>query len=211
MDNIETLPEISAEQRILEAARRVFTRKGFDGARMQEIADEAGINKALVHYYYRSKEKLFAGIFREAFSTMLPAMAHVFLGQGTIGQKIEVFVEKYLSVVLQNPFIPLFVLSEMNRNPDAFFNEFIPPELKQRVKAIEMLFEKGVEIGEIADISPRHLMINIMALCVFPFVARPMLQRMLDITDPEFEKVLAERKQVVSQFILNAITPKNKE
>lgn len=209
MDNLETVPEINAEQRILDAARRVFTRKGFDGARMQEIADEAGINKALVHYYYRSKEKLFAEIFREAFSTMLPAIAHVFMGQGAIGQKIELFVEKYLSIVLQNPFIPLFVLNEMHRSPETFFNEFIPPDLKIRIKGVMAMFENAAEKGEIANIDPRHLMINIMALCVFPFVARPMLQRMLDITDTEFEKVLAERKQVVSQFIINAITPKN--
>jgi TetR/AcrR family transcriptional regulator len=210
MDNSETVPEINAEKRILDAARSVFTRKGFDGARMQEIADEAGINKALVHYYYRSKEKLFAEIFREAFSTMIPALAHVFLGQGTIEQKIELFVEKYLNVVLQNPFIPLFVLSEMNRNPDAFFNEFVHPDLKLSIKGILNLFENAVEKGEIAQIQPRHLMINMMALCVFPFVARPMLQRMLDISDLEYENILQERKKVVSEFILNAITPKNK-
>jgi TetR/AcrR family transcriptional regulator len=209
MDNSETVPEINAEQRILEAARRVFTRKGFTGARMQEIADEAGINKALVHYYYRSKEKLFAEIFREAFSTMLPAIAHVFMGQGTIAQKIELFVEKYLSIVLKNPFIPLFVLNEMHRSPDTFFNEFIHPDLKIRIKGVLDMFENAVQKGEITPIDPRHLMMNMMALCVFPFVARPMLQRMMDINDLEYEKILEERKQVVSQFILNAITPKN--
>jgi AcrR family transcriptional regulator len=208
MDNLEAVPEINAEQRILEAARRVFTRKGFDGARMQEIADEAGINKALVHYYYRSKDKLFAEIFREAFATMLPAMAHVFMGQGNIGQKIELFVENYMAVMLKNPFIPLFVLSEIHRNPDTFFNEFIPPELKLRVNGILTLFEQGIEKGEIANIHPRHLMINIMALCVFPLVARPMFQRMMDIPDAEYDKLLEERKEVVSRFILNAITPK---
>jgi AcrR family transcriptional regulator len=209
MDNLETVPEINAEQRILEAARRVFTRKGFAGARMQEIADEAGINKALVHYYYRSKEKLFAEIFREAFSTMLPAIAHVFMGQGTIAQKIELFVEKYLSIVLKNPFIPLFVLNEMHRSPDTFFNEFIHPDLKIRIKGVLEMFENAVQKGEITPIDPRHLMMNIMALCVFPFVARPMLQRMMDISDMEYEKMLEERKQVVSQFILNAVMPNN--
>ncbi len=209
MDKAITITEPNTEKRILEAARRVFTRKGYDGARMQEIADEAGINKALVHYYYRNKEKLFAEILREAFATMLPAMANVFMGQGTIPQKIELFVEKYLVIILDNPFIPLFVLSEMQRNPETFFHDFIPPEMKQRVQGILMLFEKGVEKGEIAAIPPRHLVINVMALCIFPFVARPMLQRMLDITDPEYQKMLEERKMVVSQFIINAITPKN--
>ncbi len=208
MDNETAILEPNAEKRILEAARKVFTLKGYDGARMQEIADEAGINKALVHYYYRNKEKLFAEIFREAFSTILPAMAHVFLGEGNIGQKIELFVEKYLTVILQNPFIPLFVLSEMHRNPDTFFNELVHPDLKIRVQGILTLFEKAVENGEIANIQPRHLMINTMALCVFPFIARPMLQRMLDIPDTEYDEILVERKKVVSEFILNAITPK---
>lgn len=207
MDNSETIPEISAEKRILEAARRVFTRKGFDGARMQEIADEAGFNKALVHYYYRSKEKLFAEILQEAFSTMLPAMAGVFMGQGTIAQKVELFVEKYLAVMMQNPFIPVFVFSEMHRNPETFFNEIVPAELKPRIQAILTIFESAAESGQINPINPRHLLINIMALCVFPFVARPMLQRVMDISDPEFQEILKERKKVVCQFIINAITP----
>ncbi len=209
MDKTDTIPEVNAEQRIREAARRVFTQKGFAGARMQEIADEAGINKALVHYYYRSKEKLFEEIFKEAFSTMLPAMAHVFLGPGTLPQKISLFVEKYLTLVNAHPYIPVFVLSELHRNPDTFFARFIPAELKQGMKGILVLFQHSIDSGEIYPVDPRHLMMNVMSLCVFPFVARPMFQRMLDIDNESYQTLLKERIQVVTQFILHAITPKN--
>jgi AcrR family transcriptional regulator len=176
---------------------------------MQEIADEAGINKALVHYYYRSKEKLFEEVFREAFATLLPAVSHVFLGPGTIVQKISLFVEKYLQIVMMHPYIPMFVLSEMHRSPDDFFTKFIHPELKAGIKNLFTLIRKASEEGEIEPIVPHHLMINMMSLCVFPFVAKPMLERMLDLPDAEYQQMLEERREIVTQFIVNAITPKH--
>lgn len=201
--------EQTPEQKIKEAARKVFIRSGFAGARMQEIADEAGINKALVHYYYRSKDKLFEEIFQEAFATLLPAVSHVFLGPGTITQKISLFVEKYLQIVMMHPYIPMFVLSEMHRSPDDFFTKFIHPELKAGIKNLFVLIKKAEQQGDIVPIEPHHLMINMMSLCVFPFVARPILQRMLDLPDEAYQQMLKERREVVTQFIVNAITPKH--
>lgn len=197
------------EQRILEAARRVFLRKGYAGARMQEIADEAGINKAMVHYYYRSKDKLFEEIFSEAFATLLPAVAHVFMGPGSLDEKIGSFTEKYVSVMQAHPYIPVFVLSEMHRNPDSFFQKFIRPELKNAIKGILGLMDRAVQQGEIRQMDARHLLMNLLSLCVFPFVAKPMLQRMLDITEEEFAQLMEERKQVISTFVIQAITPKH--
>lgn len=206
MDNTILL-EKNAEQKIFEAARKVFQQKGFTGARMQEIANEAGINKALLHYYFRSKEKLFEHIFKEAFGKLLPSLAEIFTRPISIFEKIELFTQAYISIVIEHPFIPVFVLSEMHRNPDEFFSTYIQPQLLQNVQVIGQEFAKAAQSGIIRPIDPRQLMMNVMSLCVFPFVARPMLQRMMQISDKDFQKMLEQRKNEVSQFINQAIQP----
>jgi TetR/AcrR family transcriptional regulator len=199
--------EKNAEAKILAAARNVFINKGYAGARMQEIADEAGINKALLHYYFRSKDKLFEQIFREAFGKLLPSIAEIFTRPISIFEKFEQFTEAYISVVIENPFIPVFVLSEMHRNPDEFFGTYIQPEMAGNVQIIGQEIAKAVQAGTIRPIDPRQLMMNLMSLCVFPFVARPMFQKMMQISDADFEKMLMLRKKEVSQFIILAIQP----
>jgi TetR/AcrR family transcriptional regulator len=206
MDNAVS-SEQNAEQKILAAARKVFVNKGFAGARMQEIADEAGINKALLHYYFRSKDKLFEQIFREAFGKLVPGLAEIFTRPISFFEKIEQFTEAYISVVIENPFIPVFVLSEIHRNPDEFFSTYIQPEMADTVQIIGIEITKAVQIGTIRPIDPRHLMMNLMSMCVFPFVARPMLQKMMQITDLDFGNLLEQRKKEVSQFINLAIQP----
>jgi AcrR family transcriptional regulator len=197
----------NAEAKILEAARKVFLQKGFTGARMQEIADEAGINKALLHYYFRSKEKLFDEIFREAFGKLLPSLAGIFQEPISIFEKIEKFTEGYITLVLEHPYIPVFVLSEMHRNPDEFFETHMRPDLRSNVQLIGKQFAEAIEKGLIKPIDPRQLMINMMSLCVFPFVARPILQRMLKTNDKTYHSLLEQRKKEVSQFIIAAIKP----
>jgi AcrR family transcriptional regulator len=206
MDNTTSL-EQNAEQKILAAARKVFINKGYAGARMQEIADEAGINKALLHYYFRSKDKLFEQIFREAFGKLLPSIEDIFTRPISIFEKIERYTEAYISVVIENPFIPVFVLSEIHRNPDNFFTTYVKPEMAGAVKTIGQEIAKAVQAGTIRPIDPRHLMMNLMSMCVFPFVARPMLQKMMQISDLDFGNLLEQRKKEVSQFINLAIQP----
>src|SRR5690349_22190096 len=99
----------STQDRILDAARKVFVRKGMAGARMQDIADEAGINKALLHYYFRSKEKLFEQIFKELSFQFLPRVNAIFESDGSLFEKIEMFCSEYISKMIENPFIPLFI------------------------------------------------------------------------------------------------------
>ena len=108
----------------LSAAREVFLQKGFAGARMQDIADEAGINKALLHYYFRSKEKLFETIFREAFEKLIPHITEVFSSDLPFYDKIRAFTDAYITMAIENPFIPLFVLNAMHSDPEGFQKKF---------------------------------------------------------------------------------------
>src|SRR6478735_10691909 len=95
--------DLSTEEKILNAAKKVFLTKGMDGARMQDIADKAGINKALLHYYFRSKDKLFERIFIEEAQKFMPRVTHIMLSEMTLFEKIEKFVGEYIDTLIQNP------------------------------------------------------------------------------------------------------------
>ena len=112
------------EQKILDAAKKVFVVKGMTGARMQEIADEAGINKSLLHYYFRTKEKLFEAVFQSALGEFFPKVTSYMISDISLEDKIKVFVKEYSKVLQENPFLPSFIIGEVNRNPDNIIQYF---------------------------------------------------------------------------------------
>jgi TetR/AcrR family transcriptional regulator len=191
---------------ILDAARKVFLENGFDGTSMQMIATEAGINKALLHYYYRSKDRLFEAVFIEAFGQMAPNLVKVFLAELPFDEMIRAFVDAYISALLKFPQIPQFILHELHRNPQR-----IVELIKSTGINPELVFGKilrEMELGHIKRMDPRQLMVNMLALCIFPFAARPMIQGFIFRNDSvAFDKFLEERKQAVADFILNAVKP----
>jgi len=110
--------DLTTEQLILGAAKKVFIRKGLDGTRMQEIADEAGINKSLLHYYFRSKDKLFDVIFKEIVMSFAPRIVEILNSPISLFDKIELFVATYIDLLLKNPYIPGFLVNEVSKNPE---------------------------------------------------------------------------------------------
>ncbi len=207
MDNTEIPSFASTEQLIILAAKKVFIRKGFAAARMQEIADEAGINKALVHYYFRNKEKLFVVIFKEAFQSLMPKVLDVFHQEGHFREKIWAFTAGYIKMILENPFIPAFVIAESNRDPDAFFTHFVAPPMQEAIGKMRGVIAQAVKRGEIRPIEPLQLMINLISLCVFPFAAKPMLQHLMNLSEEAWQQMQEDRITQVSEFILSAIEP----
>ena len=200
----ETKNDKSTEQKILEAAKQVFMGKGIDGARMQDIADKAGINKALLHYYFRSKEKLFEMIFVEEARKFMPKVTSIMMSELTLFEKVEKFVGEYIDTLLQNPLLPIFILNEINRNPkDAIkkiFGNQRPP-----IDKVDELITKLVKKGEIKPIKGIELMVNMVSMCIFPFLARPMVQWVTKATDEEFVKLMEMRKKTVVKFVLDSI------
>ena len=199
-----TKKDLNTEEQILEASRNVFIRKGFDGARMQEIADEAGINKSLLHYYYRSKDKLFEGVFNEAFGKFIPKVGNLFNTEGDLFEKIEKFIDIYIDMLIANPYIPIFILNEINRNPEKIIQMLkhwgVKPE--NFVKVIN----KEIKKKKIKYISPEQLIVNMLSLCIFPFAGRPIIQGMLfNNNKKEYDKFLKERKKEITKFIFCAI------
>ena len=118
------IKNISAEEKILAAAHKVFTTKGMNGARMQDIADEAGINKALLHYYFKDKDKLFETIFVVEAQRFFPKITMIFQSDAPLFEKIENFVSEYIDEMQENPYLPWFVINEMNRDPEKLWIKF---------------------------------------------------------------------------------------
>jgi TetR/AcrR family transcriptional regulator len=194
----------NTEQKILNAARAIFMEKGMDGARMQDIADRAGMNKALLHYYFRNKEKLFETVFTEAAANFLSNIVIITTTDTPLFHKIEKFVEAYINMLTNHPFLPLFILNEVNKQDKTFIAK-IWGNKKPPIQMFLKQVEDEVKKGTIKPIEPFQLMINMVSMCIFPFVARPMIQWVHGMTDDAYWQFIEKRKTEVSKFIIDSI------
>ena len=197
--------EKSTEEKILAAAKKVFISKGMSGARMQDIADEAGINKALLHYYFRNKEKLFEVIFLEAAQKLFPAINVVFESDIPLFQKLERFCEEYITVMSENPYLPLFVLNEINQDPETFLTKIWGKQNLPRPQKFLEQIEKEIKKGTIKKISPLQLLINLISMIILPFVAKTMFQFNLHLDELQFRAAMQQRKKEIPKFIIDSI------
>jgi TetR/AcrR family transcriptional regulator len=202
------------EQRILDAARAVFIRRGTAGARMQEIAAEAGVNQALVHYYFRSKERLADAVFQQMASRLFPALLQTLGSDASLDQKIASLVALYLENLSRNPFLPAYVLSEMHHHPERMPQLLTstagadPGRLLARVfLTLGDQIEAEVRAGRMRPISVEQFVANLISLCVFPFAARPMLSVVFGMDDAAFATFIDRRRVELPQFFRNALRP----
>lgn len=199
MDGLNKQNENVTEQVILNAAREVFMEKGKDGARMQEIADKADINKAMLHYYFRSKEKLFNKVFIEAFKEFWPQVEGAMTIE-TPYKAIESIVEAYINTFIDKPFLPNFILAELHRTPDRF--ELLMKEIGINPKIIMTFLEKLMEEGHLKKTNSLNMIVNVISLCVFPFAARPLMMRLLmDNNEQIWDDFIQQRKETVMNVI----------
>ncbi|SFN66239.1 transcriptional regulator, TetR family [Bizionia echini] len=194
----------NTEKQILEAAKTIFQFKGMDGARMQEIANLAGINKAMLHYYFRSKQLLFEAVFNQAFSTLAPQLNMVLNDESSIEEKVKNFTSNYISFIIKHPYLPNFIIQELNRNPD-FIKKIQENSALLNIEKFKKQVILEIKQGYLRPIKGEQLFINILALNIFPFVAKPLIKAFIDENDQGFKKLMEQRKTEVSDFIINAI------
>lgn len=198
--------EKETEEKIFNAAQTVFQRKGFDGARMQEIADEADINKSMLHYYYRSKEKLFRKVFQAGAAAIFPVIMKILGSEISLRQKVEEIVEFYYSTFRSNPFLPAFVVHEMNRNPKEF-TEFIMSLNIQIPEKFGEQIRMEVKAGRMMFVEPQHFFLNVVSLCMMPMIARQMVQAIFRLDDEHYWDFLEVRKTMITKIIFSGIQP----
>lgn len=198
----------NTEQAILEAAGKVFTQKGYAAARMEDIAKEAGINRALLHYYFRSKDKMFDIVFEKRFIEFFSGFAGILMGNMGLFDKIRNLVSYEIGMIAEHPDLPLFIIGELSLNPQRLINRVA--QTGAPVKMIPQVFEKDVQLeiskGSIHPIDGSQLLINVLSLCVFPFIARPMLQFVIGMDEAAFFEMIEKRKVEVADFILASIS-----
>jgi len=196
--------DTNTETTILNAAETIFQQKGMDGARMQEIADEAGINKALLHYYYRSKQLLFEAVFKSAFSLLAPQMNKILNDDSSVFDKIKNFTSNYISFVMKHPYLPNFIIQELNKNPEFAINILAENNFPNIEKFKNQIAEEVLK-ETIKPIKADQLFINILSLNIFPFIAAPLFKGFLNLSNEEYQLMLENRKTEVAEFIINAI------
>lgn len=194
----------NTEEHILNAAKKVFQSKGMDGARMQEIADTAGINKAMLHYYFRNKQSLFEAVFTNAFLLLAPQLNTVLNDDSSIEEKIKNFTSNYISFIVKHPYLPNFIIQELNRNPD-FLDKIKNNSAFPNIEKFKNQVNQDVKKGIIKPISAEQLFINIMSLNVFPFVAKPLLMAFTNTDEINYNQLMEDRKNIVADFIINSI------
>ena len=192
---------MNSEERIKAAARKVFHQKGYAGTRTRDIAEEAGINHAMVNYYFRSKEKLFGIVMLETMTFFFKGVSTILNNENTsLEEKIEQVVANYIDLLLEEPELPTFMFNEVRTNPEPFVaNTPILQALEHSVLARQ--YAEAVAHGRITEPNLIPTVLNVISLVIFPFIAQPIFTA-LSRTDKEaYKSLMLERKKLIPQWI----------
>lgn len=208
------MTERRTEDRILDAAHTVFLQRGTAGARMQEVADEAGVNKALLHYYFRSKDHLAQAVFRRALGELLPQAMKVLRSDLALEEKVRGIVELEVDILRRNPFLPGYLLGELTHHPERvheIFESVVGMKLSRLGEEVRSTvsgqLEAGAAEGRIRELPVEDFLMNLISMAIFPFAARPLLRLMLDMDDDGFDELMEQRRERLPEFFLNALRP----
>ncbi|MEN8203050.1 MAG: TetR family transcriptional regulator [Bacteroidota bacterium] len=193
------------EQKIISSAEKLFFQKGKAGTSMQDIADDAGINRTLLNYYFRSKDQLFEAVFKNAMSSFVPNLASMLRSDMSFEAYVPFLVETVIDAMLENPQIPIFVLQELSSNP-----ERMPQIIKEMGIDPSLAIEKmeGESTGPLAGgTDPRQLILNVLSLCIFPFAARPVVTEILFNGDNDlYIESMKQRKHLLPKLVKEFMT-----
>jgi len=193
------------EEKIFESATEVFMEKGMDGTRMQDIANRAGINKSLLHYYYRTKDHLFNAVFEMIAGKLFEKFAPVFDEKLSLEEKIRFFYREHITFLQKNPRLPSFFLNELNRHPERMKKLFQHIDVNQFWTTLEAQHKEELEKYNITKEDIPQLMTSIAAMSVFPFAARALISAILENMGLDFDDYIEKRKDYAADFVIKAI------
>ena len=205
MSNIIVSME-SPEEEILVSAFQVFVEKGFENATMQEIAERAGIKRTVLNYYFRSKKLLYHQIAKTLMRQALPQMLKILNSDLAFEDKIASFVKNYIELGLKNPYMPLFIINELNSLGIKFVENLLDGD-KPTIEPFLKQVHAEIKAGRITPIEPIQLFMHIISLCAFPVLAKPMIMLVTQTNEKKFKDLLETRKTEVTRLILRSIKP----
>jgi len=194
------------EERIFDAAIEVFLEKGMDGARMQNIAEKADLNKALLHYYYRTKEKLFTSVFEAVAKKLFGKFTPLAESNLSLEEKIRFFFREHIAFLQANPRLPGFIINEVNRNPERIKKFLVAADIEGLLKKLYEMHRKEFEAYNITEDILPQLIISMAAISVFPFAAKGLLEGVLGRMGTDFNSFIETRKQFAADFVIRGIT-----
>ena len=193
--------DISTEERIKAAARKVFHQKGFAGTRTRDIAEEAGINHAMLNYYFRSKEKLFEMVMMETMAQFFKGVNLMLNDESTsLDEKIDLIVSNYVDLLLKEPELPTFILNEVRPNPQAFVEQN-PIKEALTHSVLTRQYAEAVARGEITEPNLMQAILNVIGLVIFPFIAKPILTSIVNIPEEQYKALMLQRKTLIPQWV----------
>ncbi|MEL6675238.1 MAG: TetR/AcrR family transcriptional regulator [Bacteroidota bacterium] len=198
------------EQRILQAAKQIFYEKGFAGARMQEISEAAQVNKAMLHYYFRSKQQLFDRILKEALDLVIPRLMKHMGSDDPLEEKVKKIVAAYTELLTELPHLPLFILHVLQTDAHDFFQRMILGsnyEFQPALMKFLMQYQQEAAAGKVKSMDPRHILINLVSMSVFPFMMKSFLVEILGLSENDFEEFVGQRRDIVPQFLMDGLRP----
>lgn len=197
------------EKRILNEARSVFMKKGFDSVSMTEIARNVGITRTSLNYYFRTKERLFAEIYKDIILQFLPLVEKIVLSDKPVFTRIEECVDIYTRVLLENPDVILFMATESSKDPEKYFGIIkLFPEMGKSVRRIGKEIRQSMDEGKLRDVPLVYFATTFFGLLFFPFMGRNIISGVFfkDDTD-SFNNFILERRKFVSDSLKSIFKP----
>jgi AcrR family transcriptional regulator len=210
---MKTEDNSSMEARIIEAAKRVFVRKGYEATTMRDIADEVGISRTAMHYYFHTKETMFEAIFAQLMNIILPDIDLIMDEESAILEKIPRLIDAYLKALLQNQQFPLFVISEMNRDPAHLFSTVMKiPKHVQPLARLRSQIELEMEQGLLNKLPLEDVASTFIGLIVFPLLIKPpLIAVFMDGNAEAFNAFIGRRKQLINDIMQQMLSPCKKD
>lgn len=192
-NSVDTLTDKSTERKIRIAAEKIFMEKGYADTRTRDIADEGGVNPALVNYYFRSKERLFKIIMEEKLSLFFDFIFEILKNSSlTIGERIRLVVDKYTEMLTEFPDFPIFILSELRKNPHFFVNKL---DVKESFNESMSEFLKNTHFQSKEEVV--QIIMNMLGMTLFPFLVKDIIISLFDFSEKEYYSVLDKRKNLI--------------
>ncbi len=199
----------SMEQMIVDTAERLFLDKGFSGTSTTDIAKEVGCNQALIHYYFRTKEKLFNVIFEKKLTVFLEQLLKVHLGDMSFQERIKLMVESHFDLININPKFPRFIVNELLSSPKKLgaLKESLGSKPSQLIRFLQEQIDAEAKLGNVRPMKAVDLLLSMLSLNVGIFIFYPLAKEIIDLSESEMSIRIEQRKKENVIMILNSLKP----
>jgi AcrR family transcriptional regulator len=194
-----------AQRRIIEVARELFVKKGIKETSVREIAKAADVNVAMINYYFRSKENLFATIFEEAFAVLFDRIFYLMDSDLPFFDLIRKWIYSYYDMLFEYPDLPIFVLNELAKKSYILNEKFKLRDPNQLYVKLASRIHEEEKKGTIEPVPVSDFLLNIISLSIFPFAAKPVITQFLNLSDTQYIDLIGKHKEYVADFVIRSI------